>query len=69
LQHGPVSIAVARAGRIGPAAASPLERRMYGSAVDDDDVFHVFERIGSRRRSPATLFAPRMLARLARAPG
>jgi flavin-dependent dehydrogenase len=49
--------------------ANPLERRMYRAAVDDDDVFHVFEGIGSRRRSPATLFAPRILARLARAPG
>ena len=46
--------------------ANPLERRLYRAAVDDDVVFHAFEGIGSRRRSPATLFAPRTLARLAR---
>jgi hypothetical protein len=40
---------------------------MYRAAVDDDDVFHVFEAVGSRRRSPATLFAPRSLASLVRA--
>jgi 2-polyprenyl-6-methoxyphenol hydroxylase-like FAD-dependent oxidoreductase len=49
--------------------ANPLERRMYAAAAHDDDVFHAFEGIGSRRRSPATLFAPRTLARLARTPG
>jgi flavin-dependent dehydrogenase len=47
--------------------ANPLERRMYRAAVDDDVVFHTFEAIGARRESPATLFAPKMLARLARA--
>ena len=41
--------------------ANPLERALYRGAVDDDDVFHTFEAIGSRRRSPATLFAPRTL--------
>jgi hypothetical protein len=35
--------------------------------VTDDDVYRTFEAIGSRRRSPATLFKPRTLARLARA--
>jgi flavin-dependent dehydrogenase len=45
--------------------ANPLERRLYRAAVDDDEVFHAFEAIGSRRRSPATLFAPRTVARLA----
>jgi len=45
--------------------ANPLERRMYRAAVDDDDVFHVFEGIGSRRESPATLFSPTTLVRLA----
>jgi flavin-dependent dehydrogenase len=48
--------------------ANPLERRMYRAAVNDDEVFHTFEGIGSRRRSPATLFAPRTLARLVRTP-
>ena len=45
--------------------ANPVERGLYRAAVDDDDVFHAFEAIGSRRRSPATLFAPRTLARVA----
>jgi menaquinone-9 beta-reductase len=47
--------------------ANPLERRMYRAAAGDDEVYHAFEGIGSRRRSPATLFAPRTLVRLARA--
>jgi menaquinone-9 beta-reductase len=47
--------------------ANPVERAMYRGAVTDDDVYRTFEAIGSRRRSPATLFAPRTLARLARA--
>jgi 2-polyprenyl-6-methoxyphenol hydroxylase-like FAD-dependent oxidoreductase len=47
--------------------ANPVERAMYRKAATDDDVFHTFEAIGSRRRSPATLFAPRTLARLVRA--
>jgi flavin-dependent dehydrogenase len=47
--------------------ANPLERAMYRSAVTDDEVYGTFEGIGSRRRSPATLFAPGTLARMARA--
>jgi len=47
--------------------ANPVERVMYRSAVNDDDVWRTFEGIGSRRRSPATLFAPVTLARMARA--
>jgi len=47
--------------------ANPLERALYRRSVTDDRVFHTFEAIGSRRRSPATLFAPGTLARLARA--
>jgi len=46
--------------------ATPLERTMYRKAATDDDVWRTFEAIGTRRRSPATLFAPRTLARLAR---
>ncbi len=46
--------------------ANPLERTMYRRAVTDDEVWHTFEAIGTRRRSPATLFAPRSLARLVR---
>jgi hypothetical protein len=40
---------------------------MYRGAVDDDEVYRAFEAIGARRRSPAALFAPATLARLARA--
>jgi flavin-dependent dehydrogenase len=47
--------------------ANPLERRLYRAAVDDDHVFHAFEAIGTRRKSPATLFTPKTLARLPRA--
>jgi hypothetical protein len=46
--------------------ANPVERAMYRGAVDDDQVYRTFEAIGARRRSPATLFAPATLARLAR---
>ena len=48
-------------------AANPVERAMYRGAVADDEVYRTFEAIGARRRSPATLFAPATLARLARA--
>jgi menaquinone-9 beta-reductase len=47
--------------------ANPVERAMYRGAVADDEVYRTFEAIGARRRSPATLFAPATLARLARA--
>jgi menaquinone-9 beta-reductase len=47
--------------------ANPVERAMYRSAATDDEVYGTFEAIGSRRRSPATLFAPGTLARMARA--
>jgi menaquinone-9 beta-reductase len=46
--------------------ANPIERAMYRGAATDDHVYRTFEAIGSRRRSPATLFAPRSLARLVR---
>jgi hypothetical protein len=39
---------------------------MYRAAVDDEEVYSTFEAIGARRRSPAALFAPGTLARLAR---
>jgi hypothetical protein len=32
---------------------------MYRRAVTDDEVWRTFEAIGTGRRSPATLFAPR----------
>jgi menaquinone-9 beta-reductase len=47
--------------------ANPLERAMYRAATTDDQVWRAFEAIGSRRRSPATLFSPRTLVRMARA--
>jgi flavin-dependent dehydrogenase len=47
-------------------AANPLERALYRTAVDDDDAFRVFEAIGARRESPATLFRPKTIARLLR---
>jgi flavin-dependent dehydrogenase len=47
--------------------ANPPERLMYRTAVSDDRVWRTFEAIGSRRRSPAMLFAPATLARMARA--
>jgi menaquinone-9 beta-reductase len=46
--------------------ANPLERAMYRAAATDDRVYRAFEAIGSRRRSPAALFAPTTLARLGR---
>jgi len=47
--------------------ANPLERAMYRGSVSDDRVYRTFAAIGARRRSPATLFAPRTLVRMARA--
>jgi len=46
--------------------ANPIERAMYHAAVSDDDVWRKFEEIGSRRRSPVSLFAPRTLVHMAR---
>jgi flavin-dependent dehydrogenase len=45
--------------------ANPFERAMYRRSVTDDDVRRTFEAVGSRRRSPVTLFGPRTLLRLA----
>jgi flavin-dependent dehydrogenase len=47
--------------------ANPLERSMYRAAVTDDHVWRAFEAIGSRRRSPTTIFSPGTLLRIARA--
>jgi flavin-dependent dehydrogenase len=47
--------------------ANPLERSMYRAAVSDDRVWRTFEQIGSRRRSPLTLFSPGTLLHMARA--
>jgi menaquinone-9 beta-reductase len=48
--------------------ANPVERALYRAAVDDDDVWRAFEAIGARRKSPATLFTPKTLRKLASAP-
>ena len=42
--------------------ANPFERALYRASATDDRVFHAFEAVGTRRRSPATLFSPRNLA-------
>jgi flavin-dependent dehydrogenase len=48
--------------------ANPMERALYRAAATDDDVFHAFEAIGARRESPATLFSPKTLRKMAFAP-
>ena len=45
---------------------NPLERRIYRAAARDRVVRRAFEQIGSRRRSPARILDPRVLARVAR---
>lgn len=45
---------------------TPVERRMYSAAARDGVVRRAFERIGSRRASPATMLSPAVLARIAR---
>jgi 2-polyprenyl-6-methoxyphenol hydroxylase-like FAD-dependent oxidoreductase len=44
--------------------ANAFERRLYSTAARDEVVLRAFEGVGSRRRSPATLFGPRVAARL-----
>jgi 2-polyprenyl-6-methoxyphenol hydroxylase-like FAD-dependent oxidoreductase len=46
---------------------NPIERRLYSAAARDPVVRRAFEEVGTRRRSPAAIFRPRVLARLARA--
>jgi flavin-dependent dehydrogenase len=48
--------------------ANPMERALYRGAKTDDDVFHAFEAIGARRESPATLFSPKTVLKMASAP-
>jgi 2-polyprenyl-6-methoxyphenol hydroxylase-like FAD-dependent oxidoreductase len=45
---------------------NPLERRLYRSCARDEVVRGAFEEVGSRRRSPARLLQPRILARILR---
>jgi 2-polyprenyl-6-methoxyphenol hydroxylase-like FAD-dependent oxidoreductase len=44
---------------------NPIERSLYRAAARDQVVRRAFEQIGSRRRSPARMLDPRLLARLA----
>jgi flavin-dependent dehydrogenase len=44
--------------------ANPFERKMYRAAAHDPVVYAAFEGVGSRRRSPFTLFNPPVLARV-----
>jgi menaquinone-9 beta-reductase len=46
-----------------------LDRRLYGAAARDEVVRRAFEQVGSRRRSPARMLDPRVLARIARPRG
>jgi 2-polyprenyl-6-methoxyphenol hydroxylase-like FAD-dependent oxidoreductase len=43
---------------------NPIERRLYRAAARDEVVRAAFERVGSRRSSPATVLDPRVLARV-----
>jgi flavin-dependent dehydrogenase len=45
---------------------NPIERRMYRAAARDRVVWRAFEQVGSRRRSPARMLDPRVLARIVR---
>jgi 2-polyprenyl-6-methoxyphenol hydroxylase-like FAD-dependent oxidoreductase len=47
-------------------AINPIERRLYRAAARDRVVQRAFEQVGSRRRSPARMLDPRVLARVAR---
>jgi 2-polyprenyl-6-methoxyphenol hydroxylase-like FAD-dependent oxidoreductase len=45
---------------------NPIERHLYSASARDPVVRRAFEEVGSRRRSPAAMLHPRVLARLAR---
>ena len=45
---------------------TPIERRLFRAAARDAVVRSAFEQVGSRVRSPTSMLAPRMLARVAR---
>jgi flavin-dependent dehydrogenase len=47
-------------------AANPFERAMYRAAAHDETVYAAFEKVGTRRGSPAAVFDPRVLARILR---
>jgi flavin-dependent dehydrogenase len=46
--------------------ANPFEKAMMRSAAHDEKVYSAFEAVGARRKSPATMFDPRVLARMFR---
>ncbi len=43
---------------------NPIDRRLYRAAARDRVVSRAFEEVGSRRRSPARMLDPRVLARI-----
>jgi flavin-dependent dehydrogenase len=45
---------------------NPIERRLFRAAANDRVVRRAFDEVGSRRRSPARILDPRVLARVAR---
>ena len=47
--------------------ANAFERMLYRASARDPKVLHAFTEVGSRRRSPALMLRPLMLARMARA--
>ena len=46
---------------------NPFERKLYRAAAGDQVVRRVFTAVGSRRKSPAHMLDPRVLARVLRA--
>jgi flavin-dependent dehydrogenase len=46
--------------------ANPFEKAMYRAAAHDEKVHAGFESVGSRRKSPAAMLDPRLLARILR---
>jgi flavin-dependent dehydrogenase len=46
--------------------ANPFERALFRASASDEKVLRTFESVGSRRCSPAVMFKPAVLARLAR---
>jgi 2-polyprenyl-6-methoxyphenol hydroxylase-like FAD-dependent oxidoreductase len=45
---------------------NPVERRLYRAAARDRRVWRAMEQVGSRRRSPASVLSPRVIARVLR---
>jgi flavin-dependent dehydrogenase len=47
--------------------ALPFERMMFRASAKDPVVLRAFEEVGTRQRSPALMFSPRIVARMVRA--